>query len=149
MMLLRRPRPVLSVPFVGTRSIAPAVEALIGPRGLGGIGRAPTPRTLELVGLAVMEVLHSIVELSGKGRGLANASVVLWAEPALAIIVVRFAGPALPERLLTNWDRGEEPMLPEAAEGEGWGWLLVREALDAVGAARASGRNLLFLEKRL
>ena len=96
--------------------------------------------------LAVLEVLHSIVELSGKGRGLANASVVLWAEPALAIIVVRFAGPALPERLLTNWDRGEEPMLPEAAEGEGWGWLLVREALDAVGAARANGRNLLFLE---
>jgi hypothetical protein len=149
MILLRRSDPLLDLPFAGAGSIAPAVEALIGRRGLAGIASPPTPRMLDLVGLAAMEVLHTVVELAGDQRGAAGASVALWTEPALAVIVVRFAGPPLPEWLLANWDRGEEPAVVETPCGCGWGWLLVREALDAVSATRAGSRNLLYLEKRL
>lgn len=149
MILLHQSAPVLRLPFEGAHSIAPVVEALIGVRGLAGISRPPTPRTLDLVGLAAMEVLHTVLEFSGDQRGAADASVALWSEPALAIAVVRYAGPTLPDWLLTNWDRGAEPAVLDAPRGCGWGWLLVREALDGVSATRSGSRNLLFLEKRL
>ena len=149
MILLRGTAPVLSLGFEGAGSIAPAVEALIGPRGLAGIVRPATPRTLDLIGLAIMEVLHSVVEISGDQRGRAGTSVTLWTEPKLAVVAVRFAGLPLPEWLLANWDRGEEPAVAETPRGYGWGWLLVREALDAVSVTRAGNRNILFLEKRL
>jgi hypothetical protein len=148
--LLRRSAPLLELPFAGARGIPSAVEALIGPRGLGAAIRPATPKTLDLVGLAMMEVLHSIVECSGERRGGPAGSVALWTEPELAVIVVRFAGPPLPGWLVANWDRGEEPTSPEAPRGcGGWGWLLVREALDGVSAVRSGNRNLLFLERWL
>ncbi len=150
MILLRRSAPLLQLPFEGAQGIPSAVETLIGPKGLAGAIRPATPRTLDLLGLAVMEVLHTIVEVSGDPGGRLSGSVALWTEPRLAMIVVRFAGRPLPDRLLADWDRGAEPASPEAPLGcDGWGWLLVREALDGVGAVRSGNRNLLFLERWL
>jgi hypothetical protein len=148
LILLRRSAPLLDMPFEGAQGIPPAVEALIGPRGLAGAIRQATPRTLDLVGLAVMEVLHTIVEHLGERRGL-SGSVALWTEPRLAIIAVSWAGPALPDWMLANWDRGEEPASLEAPLGSGWGWLLVREAVDGVSAMRSGSRNILYLERWL
>lgn len=149
MILLRRSAPLLQLPFEGAQGIPPAVEALIGPRGLARAIRQATPRTLDLVGLAVMEVLHTIVELTGERRGVPSGSIALWTEPRLAVIAVSWAGPPLPDRLLASWDRGEEPASAEAPLGGGWGWLLVREAVDGVGAMRSGNRNMLFLERWL
>jgi hypothetical protein len=149
MILQRTSAPALRCPFDGPRSIAPAVEAVIGPRGLAGIARPLSPGTLDMLGLAAMEVLHTVLEHCGGQRAASGASVELWIEPRLAVLVVRHAGPALPGWLIANWDRGEEPALHDTPCDCGWGWLLVREALDGVGTARAGGRHLLFLEKRL
>jgi hypothetical protein len=148
MILQRTSAPLLRCPFDGSRSIAPAVEAVIGPRGLGGIARRLTPRTLDLIGVATLEVLHTVIEHCGDQRAC-GASVELWIEPRLAVIVVGYAGAALPGWQIANWDRGEEPTLHDTPPGCGWGWLLVREALDGVSAGRCGGRRLLFLEKRL
>ncbi len=147
MILQRISAPALRCLFDGPRSIAPAVEAVIGPRGLAGVACPLTPKTLDLVGLAVMEVLHTVLEHSGDQRAAGGASVELWIEPKLAVVVVDFIGPGLPDWLVANWDRGEEPALLDASAG--WGWLLVREALDGVSAVRLGNRRLLFLEKRL
>ena len=153
MILQRTSVPALRCPFDGHRSIQPAVEAVIGPYGLAGAARSLTPKTLNLIGLAMMEVLHSVLEHCGDQPASVGACVELWIEPKLAVIAVAHAGPALPGWLLANWDRGEEPALDETPAGTGWGWLLVREALDSVGAVRSGrrcgGRRLLFLEKRL
>jgi hypothetical protein len=139
--------PALRCVFDSPRSIAPAVEAVLGPRGLAGRARSLTPKTLDMVGLATMEVLHTVLEHCGDQRAAGGASVELWVEPGLAVLVVGHAGPALPDWLIANWDRGEEPGVPDASTG--WGWLLVREALDGVSAGRCGDRRLLFLEKRL
>jgi hypothetical protein len=147
MILQRIDAPALSCVFAGTRSIAPAVEAVIGPRGLAGLARSLTPRTLDMVGLASMEVLHTVLEMCGDQGAAGGASVELWIEPRLAVIVVGYAGPRLPDGLIANWDRGGEPAVLDASSG--WGWLLVREAFDGVGAGRCGDRRLLFLEKRL
>lgn len=146
MILQRTSAPALCCAFDSPRSIAPAVEAVIGPRGLAGIAGAPTPKTLDLVGLATMEILHSVLDHCGDQHG---ATVELWIEPELAVVVVRHCGPALPDWLLVNWDRGEEPALLDTPVGSGWGWLLVREALDGVSASRSGNRRMLLLEKRL
>ncbi len=149
MILLRRSAPLLEVPFDGAHSIPDAVEALIGPRGLAGAIRQATPRTLDLVGLAVMEVLHTIVEHAAHRRGGSSGTAALWTEPRLAMIAVSFAGPPLPAALLSSWDRGQEPEGQGTSGDCGWGWLLVREALDGVSAVRTANRNLLFLERWL
>ena len=150
MMLRQVWAPALGCRIDGPRGIAPAVDAVIGPRGLGGldgIGQPLTPRTLDLVGLATLEVLHSVLERCGDRA--AGASVELWIEPQLAVLVVGYTGPALPDWLLANWDRNSEPALDDTPAGCGWGWLLVREALDGVGFSRCGARRLLLLEKRL
>ena len=162
MILQRISAPAMRCVVGGPRGIGPAVGAMIGPGGLAGI-RSLTPRTLDLLGLAAMEVLHTLVEDGCEGGGdrvggrvgdrigdrvgSGGISVELWLEPRLAVIAIGHAGPPLPDWLLANWDRGEEPALPDASGG--WGWLLVREALDGVSAGGTDNRRLLFLEKRL
>ena len=139
--------PALRCGFHDAGGIAPAVEAVLGPRGLGGRARSLTPKTLELIGLATMEVLHSVLDHCVDQRAGRGVSLELWVEPRLAVLVVSHAGPAIPDWLIANWDRGEEPAVPDAPAG--WGWLLVREALDGVSASRRGHRPLLLLEKRL
>jgi len=80
----------------------------------------------------------------------ADASAVeLWADATLVIVCVRFRGAPLPDWLLANWDRAHEPAVLAPGTDSGWGWLLVREALDAVSHAWRGREQLLFLEKRL
>lgn len=138
--------PALRCLVDGPRSIAPAVEAVIGARGLAGRAPSLTPKTLDMIGLAVMEALHTVLEHRGDQRRGRGVSVELWVEPTLAVMVVDHPGPALPDGLVANWDRGDEPAV---LDGLSWGWLLVREALDGVSTASRGDRQLLFLEKRL
>ena len=150
MILQRISVPAMRCVVDGPRGIGPAVGAMIGPGGLAGV-RSLTPRTLDLLGLAAMEVLHTLLEHGcdrvGGRAGSGGISVELWLEPQLAVVAIGHAGPPLPDWLLANWDRSEEPALPDASSG--WGWLLVREALDGVSAGGSDNRRLLFLEKRL
>ncbi len=130
--LQRSSGPALRCVFHGPRGVEPAVAAVIGPRGLAGLARGNDGGLLE----------HCPGQATSGG-----VSLELWVEPKLAVLVVCHAGPALPEWLIANWDRGEEPAVLDAPSG--WGWLLVREALDGVSAAASGDRQLLLLEKRL
>lgn len=142
--------PVLSCRLVGGPSaISSIVDDVLSPQGLAGIPTGPTPEMLEILGLALNEVLHSITEISGRQTEGDAASVDLWVEKTLVIICVRFRGAPMPGWLLTNWDRAQEPATLAPSIECGWGWLLVREALDSVSHCWRGSEQLLFLEKRI
>lgn len=137
--------PLTHARLADARDIPAAVQAIAGPRGLGRAAPPGAAGTLGLVGAALAEALQSVVELNG-AQDPDRAGVELWVEPTLMIVVVRFAGPPLPEWLVANWDRGEAPRRPRTG---GWGWLTVREAMHGASQQRGRGHNLLFLEIRL
>lgn len=142
--------PAMSSRLVGGPSSIPGiVDDVLGPLAWSCIPAPPTRETVEALGLALMEVLHSIVETAGGQSESDGSSVDLWIEPTLIIICVRFRGLPLPDWLVTNWNRAEEPAVLAPATECGWGWLLVREALDAVSHDWHCGEQLLFLEKRI
>ncbi|MEM9140235.1 MAG: hypothetical protein AAGB15_10445, partial [Pseudomonadota bacterium] len=102
--------PVLSCRLIGGPAAIPSiVDDLLSTHGLAGLRSAPTPETLEILGLALNEVLHSITEIAGPQNEGDAATVELWIESTLVIICVRFRGTALPTWLVTNWDRAQEP----------------------------------------
>ncbi|MEM1300401.1 MAG: hypothetical protein AAGH68_14100 [Pseudomonadota bacterium] len=133
----------------GPRDISSTVETMLGPEGIAGRTSFSTPETVELLGLALNEVLHSVHEFSGEQTDADDSRVELWVEKTLLILTVSFRGMALPEWLLTNWDRCREPAVLTPPGECGWGWLLVREALDSVSHSWVNGRQVLFLERRL
>ncbi|MEM7188115.1 MAG: hypothetical protein AAF439_00765, partial [Pseudomonadota bacterium] len=108
-----------------------------------------TPEMLEILGLALNEVLHTIGEICGEQTGPDESSIELWLEQTLLIVCVKFRGAPLPDWLLANWDRAQEPAVLAPNAELGWGWLLVREALDAVSHGWRGSEQLLFLEKRI
>ena len=141
--------PVMARPLDGGNVAIPAiVEEILAHRGIWNDVQA-TPKLLELLGLALNEVLHTIVEFSGLQDAEKGAQVELWLEPSLVIVSIRFSGRDLPDWLLTNWDRGQEPAVLAPPHDLGWGWLLVREALDSVNYQRSATHQILFLEKRV
>lgn len=142
--------PVLSCQFIGGPGEIPGlVDNLLGVDGLSGLPSLPTPETLEILGLALNEVLHSITDIAGRQTAGDASSVELWVEQTLVILCVRFRGAPLPDWLLQNWDRAQEPAVLAPSIDCGWGWLLVREALDAVSHGWRGSEQLLFLEKRI
>lgn len=142
--------PVLSCRFIGGPGEIPnLVDSLLGSSGLSGMPNLPTPETLEILGLALNEVLHSITDIAGRQTDGDASSVELWVEETLVILCVRFRGAPLPDWLLQNWDRAQEPAVLAPSIDCGWGWLLVREALDAVSHGWRGSEQLLFLEKRI
>lgn len=141
--------PVLACRFEGGNAEIPAmVDELLSQRQAWCAARRSTPDTLELLGLALGEVLHTIVEFSGNQGRDANSGIELWIEESLVILSVHFSGRELPDWLLRNWDRAQEPAVLAPPQDIGWGWLLVREALDNVCASRVGNKQILFLEKR-
>lgn len=142
--------PVLLCRFAGGPGDIPSiVDNLLGLDGLASLPAVPTPETLEILGLALNEVLHSITEIAGPQNEGDASSVELWIEETLVILCVRFRGAPLPDWLLQNWDRAQEPAVLAPSIDCGWGWLLVREALDAVNHGWRGSEQLLFLEKRI
>ena len=128
-------------PFEGGAAEIPAiVDELLSQRRAWCAARRSTPDALELLGLALSEVLHTIVEFSGRQSRESHSGVELWIEESLVILCVHFKGRDLPDWLLRNWDRGQEPALLAPPNDVGWGWLLVREALDSVSAAKDGQR---------
>lgn len=142
--------PVLSCRLIGgAASIPVIVDEVLSSDSLNGLPAQPTPETLEVLSLALMEVLHTVTEIAGKQTEADAAAVELWIEPTLVIICVRFRGGPLPDWLIQNWDRAQEPAVLAPSTECGWGWLLVREALDAVSHGWRGSEQLLFLEKRV
>ena len=94
-------------------------------------------------------MLHSIHEFAGEQTEADDSRVELWVESTLLIITVGFRGMALPNWLLTNWDRCREPAVLTPPSECGWGWLLVREALDSVSHSWVGSQQILFLERRI
>lgn len=133
----------------GSRDISDVVDTILGQEGVAGRTQISTPETIELLGLALNEVLHSVNEFAGEQSEGDDSRVELWVESAILIVTVGFRGKALPEWLLTNWDRCREPAVLTPPSESGWGWLLVREALDSVSHAWVDSRQVLFLERRL
>ena len=141
--------PVMACRFAGGNAGIPAVvDELLSQRQAWLSIRRSTPDALELLGLALNEVLHTIVEFSGSQDSKLNSGVELWVEETLVILCVHFSGRELPAWLLRNWDRAQEPAVLAPPEDIGWGWLLVREAMDSVTASQRDNRHILFLEKR-
>lgn len=141
--------PVLACRFEGGNAAIPElVEDVLSQRAVWCGSDPLNPETFELLGLALNEVLHTIVEFSGVQRAEHNARVELWADGSLVILSVRFIGRDLPDWLLRNWDRGQEPALLAPPHDLGWGWLLVREALDSVHRICTENEHILYLEKR-
>ena len=141
--------PVMACRFEGGNAGIPAVvDELLSQRRAWSSVRRSSPDALERLGLALNEVLHTIVEFSGRQDGDTNSGVELWVEETLVILCVHFSGRGLPEWLLRNWDRAQEPAVLAPPEDIGWGWLLVREAMDSVTASQRDNRHILFLEKR-
>ena len=141
--------PVMACRFAGRNAGIPAVvDELLSQRQAWQAIRRSTPDALELLGLALNEVLHTIVEFSGSQDSKLNSGVELWVEETLVILCVHFSGRELPAWLLRNWDRTQEPAVLAPPDDVGWGWLLVREALDSVTATQVDNRHILFLEKR-
>ena len=141
--------PVMAARFEGGNAAIPGiVDDVLSRRQAWFRDDEGSPEAAELLGLALNEVLHSIVEFCGVQRGDFDAGVELWAHRKLVILSVHFQGRDLPEWLATNWDRGQEPAVLAPPQDLGWGWLLVREALDSVHHTRTDQRQTLFLEKR-
>ncbi|MFK7944012.1 MAG: hypothetical protein AB8B85_14010, partial [Paracoccaceae bacterium] len=133
----------------GPRDISATIELVLGSDGIAGLSRLRTPETVELIGLALNEVLHSVHEFSGEQTEADESRVELWLEPTILIVTVCFRGKSLPDWLLANWDRCREPAVLTPPGECGWGWLLVREALDSVTHSWSGSQQILFLERRL
>lgn len=141
--------PVLSCRLAGGPTEIPRiVEDLINADALHGVGPGRSPEMLEILGLALNEILHTVGEIAGEQTEADQSAVELWIEKTLVIICVKFRGAPLPGWLLANWDRAQEPAVLAPHTDAGWGWLLVREALDAVSHSWDGSAQLLFLEKR-
>lgn len=141
--------PVLACRMDGGNSVIPGiVEDVLAQRDVWSAAGQSTPEMLELLGLALNEVLHTIVEFSGAQHTDDDSGIELWVEKSLVVLSIRFSGRELPDWLLRNWDRGQEPAVLAPPHDLGWGWLLVREALDNVSHARVGKAQMLFLEKR-
>lgn len=133
----------------GARAIPSIVDDLIGFEAFSEEPGRNTPETLEILGLALNEVLHSINEFVGEQTLADDASVELWTGDTIIIFCVKFHGNPLPGWLIQNWDRSQEPAILAPSTDAGWGWLLVREALDGASHLWRGSQQLLFLEKRI
>ncbi len=133
----------------GARSISDIIDDVLGAGGLTSAASPLSPEVAEILGLALNEVLHSIHEFAGEQVEADESTIELWVESTLLVICVKFRGQALPGWLVTNWDRGQEPGTLAPPGDVGWGWLLVREALDSVAHAWQGSQQILFLERRL
>ena len=141
--------PLMATGFAGGNAAIPElVDDLLGQQSAWFRSECANPEALELLGLALNEVLHSIVEFSGVQYAEFNSGIKLWVEKSLVVLSIHFHGRELPEWLTTNWDRGQEPAILAPPQDLGWGWLLVREALDNVHHAASNDGQILFLEKR-
>ena len=125
------------------------VEDLLASPGLRGLIAARSPEAVALLGLALNEVLYTLTELGGDAGIGTDGTIGLWTDTRLVIFCIRFAGPPLPDWLLANWDRAQEPAVLAPPDDCGWGWLLVREALDAVSQDISGEDQLLLLERRV
>ena len=138
--------PMLIRPLAGGRDdISRIVDAVLD----AGTGFSPAPLTREMLALALHEILHTITDVAGPQTPADASAVELWVDQHLLIITIRFRGARLPDWLLVNWDRGQEPAILAPRTEYGWGWLLVREALDAVSMDWSESEQILILEKRL
>ncbi|MEM6662576.1 MAG: hypothetical protein AAF666_10415 [Pseudomonadota bacterium] len=133
----------------GGSAIPDVVDDLIRSEPLAHGHSGITPEMLEIFGLALNEVLHTISEVAGEQTVADDSSIELWVERTLVIVCVKFRGAPLPNWLLANWDRAQEPAVLAPNTETGWGWLLVREALDAVSHGWRGSEQLLYLEKRI
>lgn len=142
--------PTLACPFLSApEAISGVITEIIGARDLSRVAALASPEARDLLGLALNEVLHTVNEFSGEQTPGDASFVELWTESRLAIVVVKFRGRALPDWILTNWDRAREPAVLAPPCDAGWGWLLVREAFDAVSHSWAGSQQLIFLERRV
>ena len=132
----------------GRSDPAGLLDLLFDPRLLNGNGRRISPELTETLRLALLEILHSVFTHSEPVGAEEEGEICLWLEPSLLICSIRFAGTPLPGWLLANWDRAREPGRLAGQEDGGWGWLLVRDAIDTVSYERTGTQQLLFLEKR-
>lgn len=141
--------PTLTRPLAGGREVISQIveDVLSGPEAERAF--SPAPLTRELLTLALSEILHTITDVVGPQTEADASSIELWLDQHLMIVTVRFRGARLPDWLLVNWDRGQEPAILAPRTEFGWGWLLVREALDAVSLDWHGSEQILILEKRL
>ena len=142
-------RPTLSRPLRGGHAaLSRIVEEVIA--GTGAAQEfSPAPLTRELLSLALTEILETIVEVAGPQTEADASSIELWLDRHLLIITIRFRGAPLPDWLLANWDRCREPEFLAPRTDFGWGWLLVREALDTVALDWRGSEQVLILERRI
>ena len=142
--------PVLACRLTGgVRSISGVIDELLGAEGLCAAAPGVSPEVSEILGLALNEILFTIHEFSGEQTEADESSVELFAESTLLVICIKFRGRSLPGWLQSNWDRGQEPARLAPPSEAGWGWLLVREALDSVTHTWSDSQQILFLERRL
>lgn len=141
--------PMLIRPLTGGHAtVSRIVEDVLAEPGFQ-LGASPVRLARELLMLALNEILHTIIEVVGPQTDADASSIALWLDRHLLIITIRFRGAPLPDWLLVNWDRGREPAVLAPRTEFGWGWLLVREALDAVSLEWQGSEQVLILEKRL
>ncbi|MEM1160933.1 MAG: hypothetical protein AAGJ28_08365 [Pseudomonadota bacterium] len=141
--------PVMIRSFAGGMQRIPrAVDDILGEHGIMAVRQGLTPESIEILGLALCEVLHSLHEML-EGTIPDGASVELWIEPTMIILSVSYQGPPVPNWLLTNWDRTQQPAFLAPPGDIGWGWLLVREAFESVSEEHSGSQNIIFLERRL
>ncbi|MEM6622560.1 MAG: hypothetical protein AAF674_10055 [Pseudomonadota bacterium] len=133
----------------GARAMASVVDDVLASPGLEKLLVSRSPEALALLGLALNEVLYTLGELSGEKGLQQDGSLSLWTDTRLIIFCLKFKGPALPDWLLSNWDRAQEPAVLAPPNDCGWGWLLVREAIDSVSHYSERDRQILYLERRL
>lgn len=148
-MYLAPSQPTLIRPLAGGRD---AISRIVDDVLAGTDGHrvfAPAPLAKELLTLALSEILHTITDVAGPQTDADASSIELWLDQHLLIITIRFRGARLPDWLLVNWDRGQEPEILAPRTEFGWGWLLVREALDSVSLDWMGSEQILILEKRL
>ncbi len=140
--------PVMTHRFCGGReAIAKIVDDFLSKEPQAPFGQAPLTR--ELLALALSEVLYTVTDIAGPQTDADASSIELWISEHLLAITVRFRGAPVPRWLLTNWDRGCDPEILAPRTEYGWGWLLVREAFDAVSLDWSQSEQVLILEKRL
>ncbi|MEM7743246.1 MAG: ATP-binding protein [Pseudomonadota bacterium] len=122
---------------------------LLASHGLRNLFASRSPESVDLLGLALNEILYTVVEVAGEQRERDESCIELWADTHLVVFCVKFQGAPLPDWLLANWDRAQEPAVLAPPDDSGWGWLLVREALDSVMLVQNGDTQHLFLERRV
>jgi serine/threonine-protein kinase RsbW len=104
---------------------------------------------LEDLRMGLVEALNNCIEHAYDMAGGWPIVLGLWHLDGGLVLCVCDRGRPLPPALLDATAPSGQPAAPDTLPDGGWGWMMLRTAVDSISYRRTAGWNVLILEKWL